>query len=131
VLRDKIIARMIISPIKKVEFDLLMADKTIYASKLLSDKGEVGLAKETAMKGENFFSTLVIDYNKAVSSHLKIPRDLDAKIDLAVIKHQEIFNSIINKANDMDKKTFEIPNDFSITNFRILSEIRNNNRNNK
>lgn len=131
VLRNKIIAKMIISPIKKVEFDLLMADKTIYASKLLIDKEEVNLAKDTALKGENFFSILVNDYNKAVSSHLKIPRDLDTKIDLATIKHQEVFNSIINLVNKEDKKTFEITNNFSKTNYKLILEIRNNQHNNK
>lgn len=131
VLRDKIIAKMIISPIKKIEFDLLMADKTIYASKLLIDKGEVILAKDTALKGENFFSILVNDYNKAVSSHLKIPRDLDTRIDLAALKHQEVFNSIINLVNDKDNKTFEITNNFSKTNYKMILEIRNNQRNKK
>ena len=131
VLRDKIIAKMTINPIKKIEFDLLMADKTIHASKILIDKGEVSLAKDTALKGENFFSILVNDYNKAVSSHLKIPRDLDTEIDLATIKHQEVFNSIINLVNKEDKKTFEITNNFSKTNYKMILEIRNNQHNNK
>ena len=131
VLRNKIIEKIIISPIKKIEFDLLMADKTIYASKLLIDKGEVNLAKDTALKGENYFSILVNDYNKAVSSHLKIPRDLDTKIDLATIKHQEVFNSIINLVNKEDKKTFEITNNFSKINYKLILEIRNNQHNNK
>jgi len=131
VLRDKVIAKMIISPIKKIEFDLLMADKTIYASQLLVDKNEVNLAKDTALKGENFFSILVIDYSRAVSIHLKIPRDLDMKIDLAAIKHQEVFDFIINKVNVGDKKMFEIANNFSKTNYNLILEIRNNQHNHK
>ncbi len=131
VLRNKIISKMIVSPIKKVEFDLLMADKTIYASKLLIDKGEVSLAKDTALKGENYFSNLVMDYGKAMSSGRKIPQELDMKINLAAIKHQKVFNSIINKVNDKDKKTFEIVNYFSKTNYKMILEIRNNQHNNK
>ncbi len=126
VLRNKIISMMLVSPVKKIEFDLLMADKTIYASKLLVDKRKISLAKDTALKGENYFSILVSDYSKTVFSGKKIPQELDMKINLAAIKHQEVFNSIINKVNNRDKKTFEITNNFSKTNYKLILEIRNN-----
>lgn len=131
VLRNKIIEKMIIDSVKKVEFDLLMADKTIYASKLLMDKGEIALAKETVLKGENYYSMLVQDYNHALLKDKKIPFSLDQKITLATIKHQEVFKLMISKTNGEDKKAFEIANNFSKINFKILSEIRNDKRNKK
>lgn len=125
VLRNKIIERMIISPVKKVEFDLLMADKTIYASKLLVDKGEIVLAKDTALKGENYYSMLVQDYNNALLKGRKIPSSLDNKITLAAIRHQEIFKKLESMVHGEDKKTFQIVDKFSKINYEFIIGLRN------
>jgi len=125
VLRNKIIYKMIINPVKKVEFDLLMADKTIYASKLLVDKGEIVLAKDTALKGENYYSMLVQDYNNALLKGKKIPSLLDQKITLAVIKHQEIFKEMENAVSGEGKKVFQIVDKFSKINYGFIVGLRN------
>lgn len=124
VLRNKLIEKMIINPVDRVTFDLLMADKTIYASKLLFEKHEVSLAKETVLKGENYFSILVQDYNKALLEHKKIPRGLDKKIDLSIKAHQEIFKEIADKSNPEDKKTFEVVDNFSQINYQFIISLR-------
>src|SRR3989338_765026 len=125
VLRNKIIYKMIISPVKKVEFDLLMADKTIYASKLLIDKDEIVLAKETALKGENYYSMLVQDYNHALLQGKKIPSLLDKSITLAAAKHQEIFKRLESMVYGEDKKTFQIAAYFSRINYQFIVGLRN------
>jgi len=125
VLRNKIIYKMIISPVKKVEFDLLMADKTIYASKLLIDKDEIVLAKETALKGENYYSMLVQDYNHALLDGKKIPSLLDRKITSAAVKHQEIFKQIESVVHGKDKETFQIVDKFSKINYQFIVGLRN------
>lgn len=125
VLRNKIIERMIVDPVKKIEFDLLMADKTIYASKLLVDKGEIVKAKDTALKGENYYSILVQDYNHALLKGKKIPSLLDRKITLAAIKHQEVFQELENKVKGKDKETFRIVNKFSKINYEFIVGLRN------
>lgn len=129
VLRNKIIYKMIIDSVKKVEFDLLMADKTIYASKLLVEKGKIELAKDTVLKGENYYSMLVQDYNKALLQNEKIPENLDRNITLAAIKHQEIFENLKNKVGDKDKETFEVVIKFSRINFDFISGLRSPRKN--
>ncbi|MEK7533846.1 MAG: hypothetical protein AAB600_00775 [Patescibacteria group bacterium] len=124
VLRNKIIGKIIIDPVKKVEFDLLMADKTIYASKLLVDKGEIVLAKDTALKGENYYSIIVQDYNGALLKGKKIPSSLDQKITLAAIKHQEIFKKLESVVYGEDKKTFRIVDNFSKINYQFIVGLR-------
>src|SRR5438067_609054 len=94
VLRNKVIEKMITDPVKKVEFDLIMADKTIYASELLVRKGKIALAQETILKGENYYSNLVQHYNQALLQQKKIPQELDKKISLAALKHQEVFSKL-------------------------------------
>jgi len=129
VLRNKVTYKMIISPVKKVEFDLLMADKTIYASQLLMGKGEIELAKETVLKGENYYSMLVQDYNNALLRGKKIPSILDKKITLAAMKHQKVFREMENDANGEDKKTFKIVNNFSKINYDFIVGLRNPKKN--
>lgn len=124
VLRNKIIERIIQNPVKKIEFDLLMADKTIYASKLLIDKGEIILAKDTALKGENYYSILVQDYNHALLEGRRIPFLLDQKITLAAIKHQEIFTDLENKVSEEDKEIFQIVGNFSRINYQFIVGLR-------
>ncbi|QQG40379.1 MAG: hypothetical protein HYV37_02295 [Candidatus Levyibacteriota bacterium] len=125
VLRNKIIEKMIVSPVKKVEFDLLMADKTIYASKLLVDKGEIDLAKDIALKGENYYSILAQDYNKSLQQKKKIPVQLDRKITLAAIKHQEVFKQLEDAVAGENKKTFQIASRFSKINYDFIVSLRN------
>lgn len=124
VLRNKIIEKLIISPVQKVEFDLLMADKTINASKLLLDKGEIALANETVLKGENYFSMLVQDYNQALLQNKKIPEDLDHKITLAVKKHQQIFKEAQKKLSREDGKAFAAAQNFSFINYDFIEGLR-------
>jgi hypothetical protein len=125
VLRNKVIYKLIVGPVKKVEFDLLMADKTISASKLLIDKGEIILAKETVLKGENYYSMLVQDYNKALLRGEKIPQDLDGRITLAAMKHQELFADLESKVSIKDKEIFEIADKFSKINYDFIEGLRN------
>ena len=125
VLRNKIAGKMIIGYVKKVEFDLLMADKTIYASKLLMEKGNVALSKETALKGENYYSMLVQEYNKALLSHEQIPFWLDRKITLATIKHREVFKQLEDTVTGENKKTFQIVSKFSKINYDFIVGLRN------
>jgi len=125
VLRNKIIERIIINPVKKVEFDLLMADKTIYASQLLMKKGEIELSKETALKGENYYSILVQNYNKVLLEEKRIPSALDRKITLAAQKHQEVFEKLEILAKGEDKKTFQVVSKFSKINYEFIVGLRN------
>lgn len=125
VLRNKIIAKIIYSPAKRVEFDLLMADKTLYASKLLLDKGQGELAKETALKGENYFSILVEDYARAKQKSEKIPWQLRAHIDRAYEAHQQLISYLRQKSAEADKKTYQDIDFFSDENYRVLQNLDN------
>lgn len=123
VLRNKIIERLIIQPVRRIEFDLLMADKTLYASKFLLDKKEFSLARETALKGENYFSSLVADYAKVQAANGTIPKELRVQIDSAYVAHQQLIKYLHDKAPEQDKKTYENIDFFSDENYRILQKF--------
>lgn len=128
VLRNKIIPRLIISPVKRIEFDLLMADKTLYASKLLLDKGESALAAETALKGENYFSILVADYRSMLSKKMAAPESLKLRIAAASEAESNMIVYLINHSNGTYRETFQKVFYFSQTNWQNLLIIQKENK---
>jgi hypothetical protein len=121
-IRNKLIGKMLITSNKKIEYNLLMSDKTLYASLLLLKKGNTTLASETALKGENYFSELVKVY--AVAD--KISPKLDTQIDQAYEAHQEIIASMHELTPNEFRKIYEDVDYFSDTNYRLINEIRGN-----
>lgn len=121
VLRNKVISRMFIRGVSRVEFNLLMADKTLYAARLLMDKKRFDLAKETAVKGENYFSVLVSEYAKVVND---VPDELNVHIDRAYTAHQLLIAGFLHDAPDSDKRTFIDVDYFSKTNYELIQKIR-------
>lgn len=122
--RNKIIYKIIYSPVKRVEFDLLMADKTLYASKLLLDQGKSQWAKETALKGENYFSMLVSDYRIVVAKKQILPRSLHQKIDKAYFAHQQVIKYLTENASIKDKETYRQVDYFSKSNYQSYLELQ-------
>lgn len=123
VLRNKIIYKMILTPVKRVEFDLLMADKTLYAAKLLMDKGNTQLAKETALKGENYFSVLVSDYGTVLAKKKALPSAIRQNVDHAFVAHQLLIASMKTKASSADKSTYEQVDYFSKSNYQSVLDL--------
>lgn len=124
VLRNKIIERLIYSPVRRVEYDLLTADKMLYAAELLNTKGETRLAQETILKGENYMSMLVSDYFHASASGYRIPESLSARISQAHVAHQALIFNLVAKAAPQDKKIYEDVLYFSRKNQEMLEEER-------
>ncbi len=124
VARNKLIYKIIYNPMKRVEFDLLMADKTLYASKLLLEKGQGELAKETALKGENYFSVLVSDYGTVLAKKQKLPFNLYQKIDKAYQAHQQLIKYLRENATEEDKATYDQVDYFSKSNYQSFLELQ-------
>lgn len=123
VLRDKIILTLKRDPIKKVEYHLLLTDKRIHMAKMLAEKNEMELAKETALKGENEYTLLV---NTLKDARRKPNKELFEKLEKASMKHQEVLNEIAKKLSGNDKKTFETVVHFSKVNLEELKKIYKN-----
>lgn len=123
VLRDKITLLLTRDPMKKAQYHLLLADKRIHMAAMLVDKGEVELAKETALKGENEYTLLVFLFKDEVK---KPDKNLFNRLEKAALKHQEVLRSIVNKVEDKDEKTFITVIEFSERNLEELKTIYKN-----
>lgn len=120
VLRDKVMLSLKRDPINKVEYHLLLADKRIHMAKILAEKNETELAKETALKGENEYTLLV---NQLKAARKKPSKELFEKLEKASLKHQEVLAEIANKQSGENKKLFETVINFSKTNLVELRKI--------
>jgi cell fate (sporulation/competence/biofilm development) regulator YlbF (YheA/YmcA/DUF963 family) len=99
-LRDKVVSFFITDPLKKAEFDLLMADVRLNAAQYLFAKGEskYSLAETTVSKGENYFYNSLIMVNQAKQQGMQV-NDFVSKLVTASRKHQQVIKELENKSS--------------------------------
>ena len=119
VLRDKIILLLINNPQKKVDFYLLQTDKGIAATETLTNKGNIKLAQETALKAEHNYTLLTYEVKR---NKWEISNRQYNKLKSAALKHQETLQNIIVKVPAEEKEIFKTILYFSQKN---LEEVKN------
>jgi hypothetical protein len=106
--RDKVMAFLISSPLKKAEFDLLQADKRVEASYLLvtGGKDKSVLAYSTFSKAQNYFEEAVTKASDAKKEGMDI-HEIAKRLSLANRKYVEVLNEVETKVNADERKQFE------------------------
>lgn len=122
VLRDKIILKTLKDPSKKISFYALQADKQLLAASMLVEKGNIKLAKETALKGENNYSLIVREFYNTKTKPTKKQFDL---LKNASLKHQEVIKIMIKRVKTEDQATFKNVLYFSETNLKMIEKLFN------
>jgi len=104
-LRDKVVSLFISDPLKKAEFNLLMADVRLNAAQYLFAKGEgkYSLAETTISKGENYFYNSLIMVNEAKKQGMPI-NDFVSKLKIASQKHQQVIRELGSKTSGAIKE---------------------------
>ena len=99
-LRDKVVSFFISDPLKKAEFDLLMADVRLNAAQYLFVKGEnkYSLAETTISKGENYFYDSLVKISNAKQQGMPV-NDLVSKLIIASQKHQQVIRDLESKTS--------------------------------
>ncbi|MBI5613922.1 hypothetical protein HY947_03270 [Candidatus Gottesmanbacteria bacterium] len=121
-LRDKIMLSLMQDPIRKAEYYLLLADKQIAMSALLVDKGNIQLAKEIALKGENQYTAITFLFK---DTGTKPSQEFYDRLIGASQEHQKILRSVASKLDADDKKIFETVLEFSTRNADEINKIFN------
>ncbi len=98
-LRDRIVSFFISDPLKKAEFNLLMADVRLNAAQYLFAKGEskYSLAETTISKGENYFYNSLVMVNDAKQQGMRL-NDFVPKLIIAAKKHQQVIKDLEAKS---------------------------------
>ena len=88
-IRDNLINLFITDPLKKSDYDLLMADKRLGASQMLLAKGKDDLAITTLSKAGNYFDEAISLANQAKNQGENASPIL-SRLLTASLKHQEV-----------------------------------------
>jgi len=103
-LRDNLVGLLITDPVKKSDYDLLMADKRLSGAAALLSKGEDDLAITTLSKSGNYFYQAIEKVKDAKRQGENI-NDVVSRLTAASLKHQQIIFQMINSANKNTKGT--------------------------
>ena len=117
VIRDRILDFLIRDPVKKIEFNLLMADKRLNMGIFLTEKGKPALAETTVSKGEKYFLRAVEGIKRAEKQGREVDQELLNKIKKASLKHEEVILELLEKAPDEQKVGFN-------TSLELIREIQ-------
>jgi hypothetical protein len=95
-LRDHIVGFLITDPVKKTQFDLLMADKRLSAGQALMSRGQTQLAESTLSKGENYFSEAIVSAQEAKKQGFVID-GIGGQLEASSEKHEQEIVSMQEK----------------------------------
>lgn len=96
-IRDRLILLLTIDPVKKTEKLLLYADKRLGAAQALFEGNKVDLGASTVTKAEKYLEQAVTEYQKAKKTNKDVSL-LFQKLNLAVLKHEELLNGFAAKS---------------------------------
>jgi hypothetical protein len=102
-LRDNVLALLITDPLKKADYDLLMADKRLGGAEALLKKGKDDIAITTLSKSGNYFYQ-AIQKAAAAKRQGENANEIVSKLVTASIKHQEVIFQMIQKAKGDTKE---------------------------
>ena len=107
-MRDDIKGFLISGPLKKAEFNLLLADKYVQTSYLLvmGEKKDVAAAAQAFAKGEAYFEEAVRKTDDAKKQGLDTA-DITKRLTLANLKYREIMQVIEKGATATEKELFK------------------------
>jgi len=98
IFRDRMLDALIRDPIKRIEYNILMADKRVNMGVYLTDQNEYELAEGTVSKGEKYMVRAVDSAYTAKQNNHDVPSELVNTISLAIKKHQHVIEELIEKS---------------------------------
>lgn len=101
--RDKILLFFTRDEVKRVNLNLLFADKRLVMGQLLWEKGNADLSLTTLTKAEKYLLSVSVGLN-LLKKHNNLPPGLADKTELATKKHEEIILKMVANVDDEMKK---------------------------
>jgi hypothetical protein len=101
--RDYILDRLIVDPVRHADFHILQADKRLNMGIFLIEKGNAALAEETISKGEKYMDRAVHELLDVKASGKTPPDYLVEKLEKSMSKHIETLNELIQNSEEPQK----------------------------
>lgn len=124
-IRDILVLKLLKTPQKKLANYILQADKGIYATLLLVNKGNITLAKKLALRAEHNYTLAVTEYTNLVYTGQEIPESIRYAMLQSPLKHQEVLQVIIDRLQSDENDTFRQVLDFSKRNLNLTQRVAN------
>lgn len=104
--RDRVLDFLIRDPVKRIEFNLLMADKRLNMGIFLVDREKYSLAEEIVSKGEKYFINAIDEFKKAKDEGRTIPTELVEKLKKSANKRILVITALAEKSPEDVKGGF-------------------------
>lgn len=105
--RDWILDKLIVDPIKKAEFYILQADKRVAMGVMLAASGKATLGEQVISKAEKYMNSAVQSLLVLKSQGKDVPAYIVDHLSKALAKHIEVLQSEIAKAQGAEKAGLE------------------------
>src|SRR3990167_6486999 len=115
VTRDRIVSWLVLDPVKKGYYLLLLSDKRLAAGKVLVETGKADLGVTTVVNGEEYFSEAIDQVEVA-------------KRKVAGRKHEEVIDALATRVNGQEAtrltKAYESSQKSKSRVMKLLTEVR-------
>lgn len=102
-IRDAILDRLIVDPLRKAEFLVLQADKRLNMGRVLVEQGKETLAETTISKGEKYMERAVSGLGLFKTTGRPVPASLTDRLTRSIEKHTEVLDGLIAKTSGPEK----------------------------
>ena len=102
-IRDWILDKLIVDPVKKAEFYILQADKRVAMGMILNAGGKAPLGEEVISKAEKYMNNAAQALLALKAQGKDVPAYIVDHLSKALAKHTEVLTAEIAKAQDAQK----------------------------
>lgn len=102
-LRDQILERLIVDPVRKIEFYMLQADKSVNTGLFLAAKESEALASESLTRGQAYLDQAVRAAAALKAQGKEVPPYLVERFTNAGAKYEEVLMDLISRASQTQK----------------------------
>lgn len=117
-IRDYILERVIVEPVRKGEFYILQGDKRLQMGVMLIDAGKEELGESTISKAEKYMEKSVQTLLAFQETESMVPTHISDRLRISLSKHEELIQGSLVKVNDEQKSGLTE----SLTRVKLLQE---------
>jgi hypothetical protein len=102
-LRDYILERVIMEPVRKGEFYILQGDKRLQMGMTLIDMGKFQLGESTISKAEKYMEQSVMVLLSYQTANAMVPTNIADRLRISLSKHEEVITAMLAKIPEAQK----------------------------
>lgn len=102
--RDIVLERLIVDPIRKVEFYILQADKFVNMAVYLADKGKIAPVGKAVGLAQKNITTAVSNLSTLKASRVAVPARVIDRLETATAKYAEVLEELLAKVDASQKE---------------------------